>query len=98
MSSIVGHQSAFALRYLGFEAFSLDVHSEKSTHVDIDNFARVKVIEGCNGLAVMIMFLAFLLGFPGPWKQKAWFIPAGLLVIHLFNIARVAVLCWAVYT
>lgn len=98
MSSVVGHQGAQALRALGFEAFARDVHFEQSTHVGIDGFARVKVIEGCNGLSVMILFLAFILGFPGSWKQKVWFIPAGLLVIHLFNIARVAILCWAVYS
>jgi exosortase family protein XrtF len=71
---------------------------EKSTHVGIDGFARVKVIEGCNGLSVMILFVAFILGFSGSWKQKVWFIPAGVLAIHFFNIARVAILCWAVYS
>lgn len=98
MSSVVGKQGALALRVLGFDAFAMDMHAEKSTHVGIDGFARVKVIEGCNGLSVMILFVAFILGFPGSWKQKAWFIPAGLLAIHLFNISRVAILCWAVYS
>lgn len=98
MSSAVGSQAAALLNALGFDAFASDQHLEKSTHVGIDGFARVKVIEGCNGLSVMILFLAFILGFPGSWKQKAWFVPAGMLVIHVFNIARVAILGWAVYT
>lgn len=98
VTSIVGKQGAALLGYFGHDAFASDIHSDKSTHVGIDNFARVKVIEGCNGLSVMILFVAFLLAFPGSWKQKIWFIPAGVLVIHLFNIARVAILCWAVYS
>lgn len=97
-SSLVGTQAALLLNALGFNSFASDVHSDKSTHVGINNFAQVKVIEGCNGLSVMILFVAFLLAFPGSWKQKIWFIPAGVLVIHLFNIARVAILCWAVYS
>ena len=28
--------------------------------------------------------------FPGPWKHKAWFIPLGLVVIHLVNIFRIS--------
>lgn len=97
MSSFVGKQAAGLLNILGFDAFARDVDAEKSTHVGIDGFARVKVIEGCNGLSVMILFLAFLLGFPGKLRNKAWFIPAGLLLIHSFNVSRVAILGWAVY-
>lgn len=97
MSSFVGKQAAGLLNILGFDAFARDVDAEKSTHVGIDGFARVKVIEGCNGLSVMILFLAFLLGFPGKRRNKAWFIPVGLLLIHLFNVSRVAILGWAVY-
>jgi exosortase family protein XrtF len=97
MSSFVGKQAAGLLNALGFDAFAADIDTEKSTHVGIDGFARVKVIEGCNGLSVMILFLAFLLAFPGKLKNKAWFIPAGLLLIHLFNVSRVAILGWAVY-
>ncbi len=82
MSSVVGSQAAALLNALGFDAFALDQSLEQSTHVGIDGFARVKVIEGCNGLSVMILFLAFILGFPVSWKQKVWFMPAGLLVSH----------------
>lgn len=97
MSSYVGRQAAGLLKMAGFDAFAIDMHADKSTHVGIDGFARVKVIEGCNGLSVMILFVAFLLGFPGKPKNMAWFIPTGLLVIHLFNVLRVAMLGWAVY-
>lgn len=97
MSAYVGRQAASLLIVMGFDAFATDMHADKSTHVGIDGFARVKVIEGCNGLSVMILFVAFLLGFPGKLKSMAWFLPAGLLVIHFFNILRVAMLGWAVY-
>jgi exosortase/archaeosortase family protein len=28
--------------------------------------------------------------FPGPWKHKLWYIPTGILVIHLTNLVRIA--------
>ena len=47
------------------------------------------IYEGCNGLNVMIVFLSFVLAL-GPYaKSMTWFIPAGLLVIHLMNLLRV---------
>src|SRR5690606_16923925 len=52
----------------------------------------LNVFEGCNGLNVMIVFVAFLVAFGGPIKKMAWFIPAGLLIIHVFNLLRIALL------
>ena len=52
----------------------------------------LNVFEGCNGLNVMIVFVAFLAAFGGPPKKMLWFIPAGLLIIHLFNLLRIGLL------
>ena len=52
----------------------------------------LRVYEGCNGLNVMIVFVAFLVAFGGPVKTMAWFIPAGLVIIHLFNLLRIGLL------
>jgi len=55
------------------------------------------VIEGCNGLSVMILFLAFVLAF-GPWSsRKGKFVVWGLLAIHAFNVIRVAVLALIIH-
>lgn len=50
------------------------------------------VFEGCNGLNVMIVFIAFLFAFGGPAKWLAFFLPSGLLIIHLCNLVRIALL------
>lgn len=50
----------------------------------------IVVNESCSAVKWFAHFLALMLLFPGPWKHKAWFIPAGLLVTHLVNIVRVA--------
>lgn len=53
-----------------------------------DQIYAVSVEEGCNGINVMILFVAFVVGFGGKLSRMAWFIPAGLLFIHLANIGR----------
>ncbi len=48
------------------------------------------VNESCSAVKWFAHFLVLMLLFPGPWKHKAWFIPAGLVVTHLVNIIRVS--------
>lgn len=56
-----------------------------------------RVVEGCNALSVIILFAAFVVAFTGKWKTTAWFILGGSLLIHLLNIARIAILSVALY-
>lgn len=53
-----------------------------------DDIYAVSVEEGCNGLNVMILFVSFVIAFGGSWRAMLWFIPAGLLFIHLANLGR----------
>lgn len=52
----------------------------------------INIFEGCNGLNVMIVFIAFVIAFGGGGKHIWWFIPAGLVIIHLANLFRVGLL------
>lgn len=56
-----------------------------------------RVIEGCNALSVMILFISFVISFTGKWKATLLFILLGTLIIHIFNILRIALLSMAVY-
>lgn len=48
----------------------------------------IRVGASCNGLELLVLFAIFIICYPGPLKSKAWFIPFGLLIIHVLNIAR----------
>lgn len=54
----------------------------------------LSVYEGCNGVNVMIIFLSFLIAFPGRQRNIWWFTPLGILLIHFFNVARIVFLYW----
>jgi exosortase family protein XrtF len=54
--------------------------------------AVLNFFEGCNGLNVMIVFLAFMAAFGGNRKNILWFIPLGLLIIYFANLARLTML------
>ena len=52
----------------------------------------VWVGDECNGFKLFSIFSIFVIAFPGSWKTKLWFIPTGLIFIHLANIIRVMAL------
>lgn len=68
----------------------------ESNHValikDFSLHKGVWVGDNCNGFKLFSIFSIFLIAFPGNLRSKFWFIPVGLVVIHLANIIRVMAL------
>ncbi len=58
----------------------------------LDNNYAISIEEGCNGINIMILFVAFVVAFGGKLLNMVLFIPAGLLFIHISNIARLMLL------
>jgi len=53
------------------------------------DFARVIIAPECASLKQWMHWLFLMLIFPGPWKHKAWYIPAGLVIIEWTNVVRI---------
>lgn len=56
-----------------------------------------RIIEGCNALSVIILFIAFVVAFTGKWRPTILFIIGGSVLIHFLNISRIALLAVALY-
>ena len=56
------------------------------------NDVILRIVEGCNGASTIILFTAFIVAFSGNWKKAVWFIPGGIVIIHLANIFRIFIL------
>ena len=54
--------------------------------------AGVKIVNGCNGLSTIGLFMGFVVAFPGTAWRRALFLPLGAVVIYLSNVARVSLL------
>ena len=77
------------LQALGFAA---TVSPTVPTLVVMSGQPSVIVGVPCNGLVIYALFGGFILAFPGPWLRKLWFIPAGMAMIWVLNVLRVAAL------
>lgn len=56
------------------------------------NNGYVAVEGSCSGLKQFYQWTVLMILFPGPWKKKLWYIPFGILIIHLYNILRIIIL------
>ena len=92
LTVFVADQSKFVLDAFGYNATLAPHPNDPSVKVLIDGKTIVRVVEGCNAVSVMILFVAFVLAFSKGWRKTLGFIVAGLLVIHILNILRIALL------
>ena len=52
----------------------------------------IELVNGCNGLEAIGLFLGFVLAFPGQLTKRLIFLTIGILVIYIINIFRIVVL------
>lgn len=52
-------------------------------------WACVTIATECASLKQWMHWLFLMLLFPGPWKHKLWYIPAGLVIIEWTNVVRI---------
>lgn len=52
----------------------------------------IRIVEGCNAVSVIILFVSFVLAFSGKFKTTLIFILSGILLIYALNVARIAML------
>jgi exosortase family protein XrtF len=96
-TSIVAQQTVKVLTLFDHEAHSVPNVSEASVNIIYKQKWVVRIIEGCNVLSVIVLFISFVIAFSGKWKQTILFLLAGSTLIHFFNVVRIASLCLAIY-
>lgn len=74
--------TSFLLQTLGYTVF------EYADAVGVDGTHGVLIGVPCNGLSLFALFAGFIIIFPGKWIHKLFFIPLGIVLIHIINIFR----------
>lgn len=74
---------------LGYHA-SVEQHTDElSMKLSINGKYVSRIIEGCNSISIIILFLAFIIAFSGPVKSTILFGIFGSVLIYLVNILRI---------
>lgn len=96
-TQLVSDQATWLIRILDYPVSVFPSETEAGTRVFMENKAVGRVIEGCNAIAVMNLFAAFVIAFKGKIKTTVLFISFGLISIHVLNIIRIALIIIALY-
>ena len=89
---LVSNQSTKLLNIFNFDSYLSFEFDEPFARLSIDGKYVARVVEGCNAISVMILFLSFIIAFKGGFLKTLIFSMIGILVIHLLNIIRIALL------
>ena len=85
------------LNALGYTSEIMQSESELSIRLIINDKDIARVIEGCNSISIIILFIAFIVSFSGKFKTTFLYIVFGSLLIYFMNIFRISVIAIALY-
>lgn len=90
------NQCIFLFELLGYKTFaSKDINDVQVFGIDGSN--GVWIGGPCNGITLLFLFAVFVVAYPGPKKTKLWYIPLGMLLVHIVNLIRIISLAMISY-
>ncbi|MUU77988.1 exosortase family protein XrtF [Winogradskyella endarachnes] len=94
---LVAQQTEVLINSVGYEASVLPHLNEPSMKIIINGKYVARVIEGCNAISIIILFLSFIVAFAGKLKTTILYGLAGSIIIYAFNLIRIVILSVGLY-
>lgn len=93
----VAQQSHSLIDALGYETYIVKHPDNPSMLLAIKDKYVARVVEGCNSVSVIILFLSFILAFSKHFKETLIFILIGSILIYTLNLIRIVFLTLGLY-
>lgn len=97
LTNLVAKQTESLLQSLGYDATIAEHPNEPSMKLIINNKFVARVVEGCNSVSVIILFISFMIAFAGKFKTTFFYILAGSVLIYVVNLFRIVILSVGLY-
>ena len=97
MTHLVANQTKELINTLGYEAEIANHPNEPTVKLIINHKYVARVVEGCNSLSVIILYISFMIAFAGRLKPTAFYILAGSVLIYSVNLLRIVILSIGLY-
>lgn len=78
----------YLVKLVGYHTFMV-LQDRDLQVIGLDGGTGVWVGSNCNAITLFSLFAVFIIAYPGHHKSKLWFVPAGIIAIHILNILRV---------
>lgn len=97
ITQLVAKQAEETVEMLGYRAEIFENLEQSSIKFYVNQNYVARVVEGCNAISVLILFVAFVIAFKGNLKNTLLFTIGGSLLIYVLNIVRIALISIALY-
>ncbi len=97
LTTKVADQTVSLLNTFGYHVTSIQHSEEMSVKLLVSGQYVARVIEGCNSMSIIILFVSFIIAFAGPTKNTILYVIIGSLIIYGINILRIAFLTMMLY-
>ena len=91
LEQFLAHQVFLASAWIVENILNYNIWTADNT-LYFENNGYVAVLGSCSGLKQFYQWTVLMILFPGPWKKKLWYIPLGIVAIHIVNILRIVIL------
>jgi exosortase family protein XrtF len=96
-TQLVAKQTRDVMLFFNCDASIAPNLKESAVNLFYNGKHMARIIEGCNGLSMIILFVSFVVAFSGKIKATILYIIGGSLLIHILNVVRIALLCVLIY-
>jgi exosortase family protein XrtF len=93
ITKLVAKNTGQLLKWIDATTVIEEVGPQKDLTVFYHQVPIVRIVEGCNAISIIILFVSFVLAFSGKLKPTLLFIFGGSLLIYVLNVWRIAMLC-----
>ena len=97
ITNLVARQSRSLLETLGYETKITPHPNEASMKLIINNKFVARIIEGCNSISAIILFVSFIFAFAVRFKTTLFYMLFGSILIYVVNLFRVVILSIGLY-
>ncbi len=97
VTHLVSRQSSAVISGLGYEAAVVPNEIEPTMKLYVNGKYMARIIEGCNAISIIILFMAFIISFAQRFKRTILFLFAGAVLLYAVNILRIVVLAISLY-
>ncbi len=97
ITHLVAQQTEELINTLGFTSRIEPHPNDPSMKLYVEESYIARIVEGCNAVSVLILFVSFVIAFHADFKRTLIYLLAGSVIIYVMNILRIALLAIGIY-
>lgn len=97
ITNLVAKQSSVVIEDFGYKAQVVPHTNQPSIKLFVEGKFLARIVEGCNALSIIILFVSFIIAFAQRFKKTIAYIFTGIALIYAVNIFRIAILAIALF-